>query len=229
MKKTLFLVLALMLLLSVAGCGSKKPANDPGNNSGNNNNSNNNNNNNEESFKYTKDYINNVLKGDYSITYRYTTTTGGGGSIELTSIHTSEGYCLKAAGTETLYIKNDAGTYDMYTGAGGKFVKIPMDPLTEADVQSMSFAYNFMQKAAATKGLTKAGSETVAGRDCEKYTQTATGYGSTFTAVFYVDKATGICMKFSYDVDSANEGQSFDLTFECLEFKTSGVTFPKYK
>ena len=222
MKKIFALVLVLILAISVfAACGGNSNNKDK---SGK-----------DEKFEYGKDYIAQNLKGDYSITYKYS-VAGQEDALVITHTRTSAGVYMSYGGMEMLYIKN-GDKYDIYQGSSENgFVKVDfMDSVTQEEMESdalYSIAYSFLnifihQYTDNISGLKKDGSATVAGRDCEKYTFQYSGFGAAVKYTYYIDKVTGVCMKWDYDVAAAGQGGS--MTFECIEFKTSGVTLPAYK
>ena len=66
---------------------------------------------------------------------------------------------------------------------------------------------------------------TIAGRSCDKYTTAAATLGAAYSFSMYIDKATGICLKWEA-AGSSVEG-SGSASFECLDFKTSyNITIP---
>ena len=181
-----------------------------------------------DKFEYGNpaDFIANNLKGDYSITYKYT-IGGAEESFEITCARTSEGYLYRTMGIEYLYIKN-GDKYDMYLGSSAMgYMKI--DTMTDEDVlDTLTMFTGFMTSYGDNvSDLKKDGSETIAGRNCDRYTFEADGFGVKVSYIYCIDKATGVCMKFVYDITTA--GEAAGLTFECIEFKTSGVTLPDYQ
>jgi len=182
-----------------------------------------------EAFAYGdgKDYIADKLKGDYSITYRAYMSNDSDEFIEMTMIRTADGFYYGAYGTEVLYIKND-GVYYTYFLMDGAFTKIDfIDPMTEEQVQAvMGGVLGFMSEYGKVSGLKRDGSETVAGRDCERYKYGAAALSTALGFIYCIDKETGVCLK--YVIDVAAGGESASMTFECTEFKTSGVTLPAY-
>ncbi|MCL2706789.1 MAG: hypothetical protein FWE97_01285 [Dehalococcoidia bacterium] len=209
-KKLVTLALAITLALSLVACGG-------GNGSGG-----------GDRFEYGNgaDYIANNLKGDYSITYRY--SISGADSLELTCIRTSDGYYYDYGGSGVLYIKSGA-KYDTYYGsADGGFIKVDfIEPMTEDQVKAQFIFIGWMSHYGSyASDMVKDGSETVAGRSCDRYKYTWSYFGSSVKYTYCIDKATGVCLKYAYDV--ASGGQSGSLTFECIEFKTNGVKLPAY-
>ena len=103
--------------------------------------------------------------------------------------------------------------------------------MTEADAKEMMESYflaisGYMTMYQAYEGMkmTKT-SGTVAGRSCDKYSQKDATIGAAVSYSFYIDKATGICLK--WEVSGVSTEGSGSASFECLEFKTSyNVTVP---
>ena len=221
-KKILFLFLIPALIFTFTACGGMNSTGG-GNTTDADNNS---------AFEYGngKDYITEHLKGDYSITYKYT-VSGSPESLVATSTRTSEGYYYNYGGMEALFIKN-GDKYDTYQGsAEDGFVKVDfIDPVTQKELEdemAFNLVFGFMnQYADNTSNMKKSGTATVADRDCDKYTFSYSGIGGAVKYSYYIDKETGVCLKWNYD--AAAGGQTAALTFECTEFKTSGVSLPNY-
>jgi len=231
---SLVILLAISLLSACGGNGSNNGDQAGGNNNSANADNNGNNDGGEEKFEYGKDYIAQNLKGDYSISYKY--TSGGESALTMAYAQTSEGYYYNYMGTEGLFIKN-GDKYDTYQGTTESgFEKVDfMDPISEEDLKNdgtysavFSMLDGFMIKYNEnTSDMKKDGTATVAGRDCDKYTYQIAGAGMAYKYSYYIDKATGVCLKWEYDM--AAGGETGGMTFECTEFKTSDVSLPSYK
>ena len=242
MKKIMTLGLAILLIVSLfSACigrniGSRYNSdNDTGsssNNSSSNESPDKSGGGGKEDFKYGngKDYIAENLKGDYSITYKATGSSTDD-VYEVIYARTSEGYYINFPGMDMgpmLYIKN-GDKYDLYlkNKNGDVFEKVDfIDPIDEDQVQEPVLG-GFMTSYGSLSGFERNGSETVAGRDCDKFELSAAGMGAAIRQIYCIDKETGVCMKFS--IDLAADGQVGGVTFECTEFKTSGVSLPAYK
>jgi len=208
-KKIIVLFLLLILAFSLVSCGGGS------------------NNKDSDKFEFGQDYINNNLKGDYWIIYNTTYWENGkSNTSSLEMIKTDKGYYYGEAGENgVLYIKN-GDKYDVYYQGGDAYESsgFQFDPEM---VESMMLGITgYMNNYASySSGMKKAGSETVAGRNCEKYT-----FGMTFPikyqAVYCIDKETGVCMKLTMEVDAG--GQKAGYEFECTKFQTSNVSLPKY-
>ena len=127
-------------------------------------------------------------------------------------------------------------SYDTYEDTDGtiKWRFCDSDPYVEEDLDSdiedlQSGFSTWLFFASNTTGLTKAGSETIAGRPCTRYTQSESfAYGGQSASVsqnLYIDNATGITMKWEIS-GSSNEG-SASVSYTVKSFKTgSAVTAP---
>ena len=219
MKKFLILCLALIMLLAFAACGGGGGKDD-------------------DKFEYGNgaDFIAKNLKGDYSITYRYSYSSDSSNALVMTYTKTSNGIYYSYNGIEGLYVKNGS-KYDIYQKdeEDGVFRKVDfMDPITQAELEndpyySLTFLFleGFMsQYGSFASGMKKTGSETVAGRNCDKYTYSFSGGGMAYKYTTLIDKTTGVCLK--WQVEGSVYGQTSNVTFECTEFKTSGVTLPAH-
>ena len=88
-------------------------------------------------------------------------------------------------------------------------------------ISSYMTQYQAFENLEATKS-----SETVAGRSCDKYTVKQATIGYSINYSFCIDKATGICMKWTVEGNST-EGSGY-ASFECKEFKTNyTITLPE--
>ncbi len=62
-------------------------------------------------------------------------------------------------------------------------------------------------------------SDTVAGRDCDKFVYKTAVLGAEATYTFFVDKETGMCLKWEATADALGAGMA-TADFTCTEFKT---------
>ena len=183
-----------------------------------------------DGFEYGngRDFIAKNLTGDYSIKYTVY-ANGSDETAEVFTIRTSEGYCIGTFGSTALYIKNSDNLYETYFSSNDGFYKVDfLDPITEDEVKSnMEIIFGFMTQYSGTSGLQKGGTETIVGRNCDIYKESVAGFGVAMGISFWIDKETGVCLKFTYDM--AAEGGMANMSFECTEFRTSGVKLPDYK
>ena len=189
---------------------------------------NNNNNNNSETFEYGQNYVNNHL-GDYWVVYSITAYEDGEtDTFTMEQKRTSAGYYWNYEGEEMLFIKN-GDNYDWYSkDSGGVFKKyMTMDKASTEAVMSAFWIYALTYDAYGSS-LTKSGSEAIIGRNCDKYiynySYPAAGYSFTYT--YWIDKATGVCLKYSIAAQAG--GQKAGYEFVCSKFQTTGVTLPEY-
>ncbi len=182
-------------------------------------------------FAYTEDYIDEHLKGDYSITYKMTYNEKGveSTSYQVKMMHNSEGYFIyMGEDSGMLYIKNGEN-YDLYIGdSTNGYEYLEGVSYTEEEVKSYAQAFLGYMSAYSQfeDGLNKKGTETIAGRSCEKYSYEFTWLGSKLNYDYYIDKETGVCMK--YYVEGSYQGEGGNYQYECTEFKTSGIVLPSY-
>ena len=173
------------------------------------------------------DYIASHLTGDFSITYRLTTSADDSGSADLTMMRSSEGYLIRSGITDILYVKN-GDVYDIYfpTDDGYQLLDF-LDPASEEQIQSnLVTMYSLMAHYSDVSGLKKDGDEVIAGRNCDIYKESAAGMGMAVGMSYSIDKETGVCLKTTFD--AAMAGNIMNMTFECTEFLTSGVTLPAH-
>lgn len=168
----------------------------------------------------------NNFTGDYSITYKMTASEGG--TSLQTYMHNSQGYYTSFgdAGSgstmRTLYLKN-GDTYDAYLdwGDGSGFNSYGTSMPEEEIEQGFIFLSTKSMVGDLYGGiLKKDGSETVAGKSCDKFSATITAEGVTGKVSYSFDKQTGVLMKWT------TESPGGSMVYECTEFKTSGVTLP---
>ena len=182
---------------------------------------------NDSGFSIGKDEIKSQIKGDFSITYKIYTSSSDK-SAEMTFIRTSDGYYFDMSEYKYLYIKN-GDMYDVYFPSDEGFFKVDfLEPQPEdAAASAFGALYDLMTTHIGKKDLKKDGDETVAGRSCDRYKESAVGLGVAFGGTYCIDKETGACLKFQYDM--AAEGGMGSATFECIEYLTNGVKLPAYK
>ena len=189
-----------------------------------------------DGFTYGKNFMDQNLRGDYSITYELTSSDSDERYV-TTFAQTSKGRYISYGDGDVLYIMNSDNKYEMYSrNWEGIFEKDEYtNAMTEEELEE-NFMYiaatamikgYMMQYSDNIAGLKKSGSAKVAGRDCDKYTFGLSLFGVSMKYEYYIDKATGVCLKWYWD--AAAGGQSEGYSFECIEFKTSGVTLPNYR
>lgn len=251
MKKIITLILAMTMILSLASCSNimvddkqgednqqvsqdnkNDNKNDNENDSANDNQNENPDNENTDTDTYGEKYISDHLKGDYSITYKITVKDNSNDEegLTVTSMKTKYGYYFNIYGAEMLYIKS-GDKYDQYMGDGaGGFSKMTDEQITEEEVKSAaesvtSYMVNYEEFKDEMK---KIGSETVAGRSCDKFSFEESSFGLVAKFEYCIDKETGVCLKYTIESKVSGETGAYGYNFECTEFKTSGVTLPKH-
>jgi len=223
MKKFITLSIALLLIFSLTACNLISL--DIGDGS---------------DFKYNSEYVKENLTGDYSITYK--SVTYGNGQIESTNyfkvISTDEGVYTEITDEDGyksgyLFVRNG----DNYILCEGS----PEDGFTKPE--SLEYAYQVTKEQAEAYGgmglnyfinyysdmaslMKSDGTETIAGRKCDKFKAGITILGAGVQNFYSVDQQTGICMKFA--LAASAQGESGGMEFECVEFLTSGVQLPAY-
>ena len=225
MKKrtTMMLVLAAVLAaaFAFAACGSKG---DP--------------------YEYgdAKSYIENNLKGNYSITYKFGASDNG----KVTeydyqkTIKTDKGFYFSSESESAselntsgvLYIKDGDKYYRYsYDSSAGKFTKDDNYGVDAEYIEDYGYLNMWYMTYYGTWGgdqMKPAGTEKVAGRTCNKYTYKVSAIVVSLTYSFSIDKETGVCMKYNFKGSALGSG-SGSIAFECTEFLTgSGVTLPAY-
>jgi len=185
-------------------------------------------------FEYGNSFVKAKIGNNYKITYKYTYTEEGDeyGFFEKTMIYTPIGlYTALNFSNDSyiyyLYVKNNSGTYDYYYGnpIDGFVLSETAEQLTEEERELETFLEMTYYNTSKSK-LKKNGADMILGRNCEKYTYTIAAYGVTVTKTYWIDKATGVCLKYTW-TDSI-KGQSETANFECTEFKIGGVELPGF-
>lgn len=245
MKKLLSLMLAAMMLASLSACGNKEKKQPESSSNKDTSQTVQKNadavgeeeiidddaNIDDAAFDYTEDYIDDHLKGDYSITYKMTSSDTGEDDSDLLIkiMRSDEGYfAMMGEETQMLFIKNGE-KFDMYTGdIENGFEKVPGVSYDENQVkaQTQTFLGYMSAYSEWSDLLEKNGSITIAGRNCERYSYEFNMFGTKAKSEYCIDKETGVCMKYFVEGRSGGEGGSYQ--FECTEFITSGVALPAY-
>ena len=244
MKKLITLTLAVILTFTLSACGggnsappgggnADPPASSDNNAPSDDGNTPSNGGNNSapgDVFGFGLDFIEKNLKDNYRIAYDITVYDDGeSDSVSMEQIWTPEGIYFATDGEGMLLIRN-GDEYDVYVDVGdGSYEKIPMSyPKDAAEAMVAGLTGYMTAYASFGSMLDRDGSETVAGRDCEKYSfdYTYPLYNYKFKYTYSIDKATGVCLKFKMDLQG--DGQKVGYEFICTEFQTGGVSLPKY-
>lgn len=230
-KKYISIIIATMLMFSLAACGEKEDKEEDKTTKA------------SESTQivYGEEYIKNHAPKEYKLSYKISVTEEGSKTTEapytITIAKNSEGVYLKMADMEQVFLKRDNGyeqfVYDSNTAEwtslstlGG----IEADDsayLTQEEVDDLttSFTTYFVYYTDFKDEMKYDGKEDYLGRKCEKYKYKGgiPGYNAQYDIL--IDKETGICLKFSTTVKAA--GDMASANFETTEFVTSGIELPK--
>jgi hypothetical protein len=183
------------------------------------------------SFDYGADYIASHLPSSYWITYSYSAKANGSAEapILITTAHNDQGYYVKDnAGTEALFLK-DGSTYAVYMpNEAGELALVPDVVLDEENVKGYSTSFlSFMSiYDVARDDLVFDGEETIAGRGCYKYVFHAAYVASAIDLRYSIDKATGICLRYSAEALQGKDTSAFE--FVCTTFKDVNVSLPAH-
>lgn len=114
------------------------------------------------------------------------------------------------------------GTIKWEYGASASYVEDDLD----SDIENLQSGFStWLFFASNTTGLTKAGSETIAGRPCTRYTHSqSASYGGQYASVsenLYIDNATGITMK--WEISGSSNGESASVSYTVKSFKTGNA------
>ena len=185
----------------------------------------------EGEFVYNQDYIDKNLGDEYWITYSYQSKSNGVAEdpLLITTAENEGGYYYKDnQGNETLFLLNGS-TFDVYMpNDDGDLAKVPDLQLSKENVEGYSTSFlNYMTIYEVAIGdMTADGSETVAGRLCDKYVFHAVSIAASIDIHYSIDKATGVCLRYETEAISGNDTGAFQ--FVCTVFKTSNVEMPSH-
>ena len=167
------------------------------------------------------------LQGEYSISYNVTRYRDGElfGTYSITITRAAAGYYFQNIHGQRQIYEKVGDIYNKYDFVGGAwyydvFGQIALyDDELLAEIAEEHLAYYVRHCEGYAGIMEKIGSETIAGRNCDKYTFTV---GSVkYTA--WIDQATGACLKLQAD---GFAGEWFD-EFECSEFRLTNVSLPR--
>lgn len=167
------------------------------------------------------------LNNDYSISVRYSVSTVKGsdpsGFTEMTTIKNGGYTMFETEGTRLLM--NNESMYGYDTGYDKYTSYINTKELTDQDFSQMVFSLGLIQESIEYD--TKS-SGTYLGRAVDIYKREVkedSGFGSTFSsAVFYMDKKTGLCFKAESITETSVMGYNayYKMVFEVTKFSDSG-------
>jgi len=213
MKKNRAFILPLLVAALLGGCVTG-PDNGTENGTGN-------------PYGNPQEYIAQHLK-DYSITYAFEGLASGTGTAG--AIRTAEGFYCQFGTAGQLFVKN-GDTFDVYIGSTDTpMTKSGAAPATQSKVDNscLTVTETMSQYAEFVSSLQSAGTDKVAGRATNKYTYTATATGFNMSATYWIDKETGVCLKYEYSESLLDRNHRWKKA-EATKFVTSGVTLPKHQ
>lgn len=227
LKHSIAILLAVLLSLLLVACGDKTEENENEKESKKNTS--------KTEMVYSDEYLNKHMPKEYRISYKIVTSDGD--SKDQTSTVTlsksNKGILLNIDGAQQLFIKSDKGykmySYDEDAGTWTDMSTIYNEKgfLSEADVNNIVTVYtNYMGYYSALRDEMKYdGKEEICGRKCEKYKYKGgiPGYNAKYD--IYIDKETGVCLKYTIAVKA--EGEKANLNFEATEFVTEGIEIPE--
>lgn len=178
--------------------------------------------------------LNDILEkiGDnFSVTYRitYYNDEDGEDQSEITLTKTQQGYYYNLDDDGSLYIK-EGNQYVMcsYDQDTGVFVKMPGAYLGEESVTALAASIlGYMSMYSSyTHGLDKKDSATILGRNCDKYVFEYTAGGVKVNLEFFIDKETGLTMKFMGD--QSGKSSNYNFVYECIALSLGNAELPEY-
>lgn len=233
MKRFIFALLCVLMVVAFTGCASIKGIKDAINSVKSLvDESDDNSDTGDTQFEYGEDYITSHLGDEYSIKYSLTSYDNGQASNTYTVAlsKNEKGYYVDlGGGAEYMYIKEgDVYVMCVRDEESSIFKKVSLFTMSEEEVKtSVEATLGYMAYYSYyTDNLEKDGTATVCGRTCVKYKLKSYGWGASSSLVYYIDKETGVCMKYEAAIAAGGEYGSF--TFECIEFSLSNVKLPAY-
>jgi len=182
-------------------------------------------------FEYGADYIASHLPSSYWISYSYSAKSNGVAEdpLLISTAHNDQGYYIKDnVGTEALFLK-DGTEYLVYMpNDQGELALVPELRLSEENVKGYSTSFlSFMSIYEVAKDdLAQEGEESIAGRACYKYVFHASYVTSAVDLHYSIDKATGICLRYSAVALQGKDTSAFE--FLCTVFDVSNVELPAH-
>lgn len=182
-------------------------------------------------FIYNSDYISEHLNRDFSITYNFTYYEDNSKAETVTILlkKNDNGYYFKLSdGSEFMYLKDgDVYALCVINEETGIFSKMDGITMTEEEVKGsaesvlgyLSFYETYIDD------LKKDGSETICEHSCDKYILNSASWGVSSKIEYYIDKETGVCLKYLVEAAAGKDRSGFD--YECTEFSFENVTLPE--
>lgn len=230
MKKLIIFILCISMSLMLIGCFDFKKITDksePQESIDNNTNEDTD----ESEFVYNPEYISDHLGNEYSIAYDITLYENSKESKKVTVLikKNESGYYFKMGDEDEIMYQKDGDAYAicLKDDETGSFSKVEGMTMTEDTIKATAgmFLSYMSYYQSYIDDLVSDGSATVCGRSCDKYIMNYSGLGVSQNIEYYIDKETGVCMKYSYDLGVSEDFSGFD--FECVEFSLEDVELPE--
>ncbi|MDD4832287.1 MAG: hypothetical protein PHI78_01300 [Clostridia bacterium] len=212
MKKLLAIVLAVLMLVSLCACSGITDIIN-GNGDGDDNGTTT-----PEDFKTPEEieeYFDNIL-----ISYQYTSTETQEEGVAWTVAQNDKAVYVNIMGIQMLYVK-DTGESFMFDDQGQKIKYSTTETMSFSDYTDMFFDYTY-----DTEDFVRTGTKTIAGRTCTVYEYSISVFGYTYSSLYSIDNATGICMEVS--VSGSAGGESGSVTWIVTELQVGGVNLDEY-
>lgn len=215
MKKSRVVVLLMVFamlfaVLGLTSCNGNLPGGSGGGDDGG------------DEFPYTRAYLNEHLTDEYQLEISQTEGTDPAETMEIS--YKKDNFMYLSDGSDTVALYKVGDTWKSYDAEEDTWTDV--DEATFSSVQTVinSSVMNLLGiHTTIFPGMQEffvsAGTETIAGVICDKYTYGLLGYSLSFS----VARATGVCMKLEYSDTAIPDDY---LSFEVESFKVSEVTFP---
>ncbi len=170
-----------------------------------------------------------LLSEDLPKEFKISYTVAMANAEAFFSVIKTQNGILIASDAEEILLINAVDGYDVYLKDGGKFLLSPTSrPL--ATGYANEFLKEFEGICLAHRkyenSLEKTITASVCGRECDVYVFEKNADDAYCKYEYYVDKETGICLKYTLDgKDAATQGKC---EFVCTEFETNGISLPQY-
>lgn len=213
MKKIIKYVSVAVLGLSLVACGGAVADANSGNSSSNNN-----------STIQTSD-----LKVNYPEEHEISMllTSSGEDDVAWHEIVTKDGIYIESDGNG--YMLTSSSFYTITDGVWEDLSAYSQYMSSSVDILKNSMGIYLTSGEYITTSEASVGSGTVAGRNCVKYSVNVSVSEGSYTAEYYLDKDTNICLKYYVKYNETTSGNAGTACWEATTFKTSGVKLPTPK
>jgi len=212
MKKLLAIILTVLMLVSLCACSNITDIIN-GNGDGDDNGTVT-----PEDFKTQEEieeYFDNIL-----ISYQYTSTESQEQGVAWTVAQNDKAVYVNIMGIQMLYVK-ETGESFMFDDQGQKIKYSTTETMSFSDYTDMFFNYTY-----DTDDFVRTGTKTIAGRACSVFEYSVSVFGYTYSSLYSIDNATGICMEVS--VSGSGGGDSGSVTWIVTELQVGGVNLDQY-